>query len=63
MGALPEVAGVAAKLNAPTDTRFSTAACLLSFKCGNAFWARKTGPRTFTSLDLVHASTVISPSG
>ena len=39
---------------------FKIAACELSFRCGRACCTRNTGPRRFTSYDLVHASTVIS---
>ena len=46
-------------MNAPTDTMFSTAACSLAFRCGSACCTRNTGPRRFTSYDLVNASTVI----
>src|SRR6476646_10029667 len=52
-----------AKLNAPTDTRLTTAACELFVRCGNAACTRKTGPRRLTSYDLVNASAVISPTG
>ena len=49
------------KMNAPTDTTFSTAACGLAFRCGSASCTRNTGPRRLTSNDLVNASTVIDP--
>ena len=52
---------IGAKMKAPTDTMFSIAACLLAFRCGSASCTRNTGPRRFTSYDLVNASTVICP--
>ncbi len=45
-----------AKLNAPTEIMFTTAACGLAFRCGSAACTRNTGPRRFTSCDFANAS-------
>ena len=50
------------KMNAPTDTTFSTAA-VGRRRNGRACWTRNTGPRRFTSNDLAQASVVNAPNG